>query len=208
MLSGGPLAPAFENKHYYYSFKIFLCFWLARWLFWINNELIIEFGFHIIWRIMEISKGFIRLDLHYSSDVTQPHSKIVKYWSLLFILNISSFLIGWNQNLPYWTVDVKVQQSYRLRYTVNREDLRTRLSCFGSENKNVPTFYSFHQQEIGARLANNIARTARRQLEGRHLLFGEYLRSWTTLGSKTCRLTCITEDELNIDGGKHVLACF
>ena len=60
--------------------------------------------------------------------------------------------------------------------TVNREDLKTRLSCFGSENKDVPSFYSFHQQEIGARLANNIARTARRQLKGRHLLFGEYLR--------------------------------
>ena len=100
MLSGGPVAPAFENKHYCCSFKIFLCFWLARWLFWINNELIIEFGFRIIWRIMEISKGVIRLDLHYSPDVhvTQPHSKIVWYWSLLFILNISSFLIGWNQN--------------------------------------------------------------------------------------------------------------
>ena len=60
----------------------------------------------------------IRLDLHYSSNDTQPHSKIVKYWSLLFIQYISSFL-------------VKI----------------TRLSCFGSENKNVPTFYSFHQQE-------------------------------------------------------------
>ena len=56
--------------------------------------MIIEFGFRIIWRIMEISKGVIRLDLHYSSDDTQPHSKIVKYWSLLFILNITSFLIG------------------------------------------------------------------------------------------------------------------
>ena len=30
-------------------------------------------------------------------------------------------------------------------------------------------------------IAKNMARTARRQLKGRHLLFGEYLRSWTTL---------------------------
>ena len=30
-------------------------------------------------------------------------------------------------------------------------------------------------------IAKNIARTARTQLEGRHLLFGDYLRSWTTL---------------------------
>ena len=31
------------------------------------------------------------------------------------------------------------------------------------------------------KLAKNIAKTARRQLGGRHLLFGEYLRSWTNL---------------------------
>ena len=36
-----------------------------------------------------------------------------------------------------------------------------------------------------------MARTARRQLEGRHLLFGEYLRSLTTLNVQI-------EDELNI----------
>ena len=49
-----------------------------------------------------------------------------------------------------------------------------------------------------------MARTARRQLEGRHLLFGEYLRSWTTLNVHYESI----EDELNIDGGKHVLAMF
>ena len=47
-----------------------------------------------------------------------------------------------------------------------------------------------------------MARTARRQLEGRHLLFGEYLRSWSTLNVN------YTEDELIINGGKHVLAMF
>ena len=36
-----------------------------------------------------------------------------------------------------------------------------------------------------------MARTARRQLEGRHVLFGEYLRSLTTLNVQI-------EDELNI----------
>ena len=46
-----------------------------------------------------------------------------------------------------------------------------------------------------------MAKTARRQLGGRHLLFGEYLRSWTNLNDTI-------EDELNIDGGKHVLAMF
>ena len=50
-----------------------------------------------------------------------------------------------------------------------------RLSKLGSENKKGGT--SFHQQEIGELLAKNIARTARGQLEGLHLLFAEYLRS-------------------------------
>ena len=49
-----------------------------------------------------------------------------------------------------------------------------------------------------------MARTARRQLEGRYLLFGEYLRSWTTLNVHYESI----EDELKIDGGKHVLAMF
>ena len=46
-----------------------------------------------------------------------------------------------------------------------------------------------------------MAKTARRQLGGRHMLFGEYLRSWTNLKDTI-------EDELNIDAGKHVLAMF
>ena len=40
-------------------------------------------------------------------------------------------------------------------------------------------------------MAENIAKTARRQLGGRRLLFGEYLRSWTNL-------TYTIEDKLNI----------
>ena len=42
-----------------------------------NNKTIIEFGFCIIWRIMEISKSV--LDLHNSSDDTQTHPRIVKH---------------------------------------------------------------------------------------------------------------------------------
>ena len=45
-----------------------------------NNKTIIEIGFRIIWRIMEILEGVIRLgpllDLHNSSQDTQPHSLI------------------------------------------------------------------------------------------------------------------------------------
>ena len=35
--------------------------------------------------------------------------------------------------------------------------------------------------ELGEIMTKNMAKTARRQLGGRHLLFGEYLRSWTNL---------------------------
>ena len=53
--------------------KHVLAMFLNKELFWMNNETVIEFGFGIIWRIMEISEGVIRqgpntlLDLHNSS---------------------------------------------------------------------------------------------------------------------------------------------
>ena len=69
-----------------------------------------------------------------------------------------------------------MQRSCRLMHRY-REDLGTRLSCFGCENKKWRTFQSFQELELGGIIAKNMARTARTQLEGRHLLFGEYLRS-------------------------------
>ena len=50
-------------------------------------------------------------------------------------------------------------------------------SCFGCENKQWRTFHSFQEKELGEIIAKNIARTARTQLEGRHLLFGENFRA-------------------------------
>jgi len=48
-----------------------LAMFLNKELFWMNNKTIIEFGFRIIWRIMEIPEGVIHfdtlLDLHNSS---------------------------------------------------------------------------------------------------------------------------------------------
>ena len=44
-----------------------------------NKKTIIEFGFRIIWRILEISEGVTLLDLHNSLYDTQPHSLIVNY---------------------------------------------------------------------------------------------------------------------------------
>ena len=52
-------------------------------------------------------------------------------------------------------------------------------------------------------MAKNIAKTARRQLEGRHLLFREYLRSWTNLN-----VQYTIEDKLKVDAGQHVFAMF
>ena len=45
------------------------------------------------------------------------------------------------------------------------------------------------QLELGEIIAKNIAKTARRQLGGRLLLFGEYLRSCTNLNVHYRRLT-------------------
>ena len=53
--------------------KHVLAMFLNKELFWMNNKTVIEFGFGIIWRIMEIPEGVIRrgrntlLDLHNSS---------------------------------------------------------------------------------------------------------------------------------------------
>ena len=43
------------------------------------------------------------------------------------------------------------------------------------------TFHSFQKEELGEIVAKIMERTARRQFEGWHLLFGEYLWGWTTL---------------------------
>ena len=60
------------------------------------------------------------------------------------------------------------------------------------------------QEEVGKLLAKNIERTARRQLDGGHLLFGEYLQNWTTLYLLNLLKNMHYEDELNIARGKHV----
>ena len=48
--------------------KHVLALFLNQELFWMNNKTIIEFGFRIIWRIMEVEEGVnTLLDLHNSS---------------------------------------------------------------------------------------------------------------------------------------------
>ena len=70
-----------------------------------------------------------------------------------------------------------VRQNLLDYWTVNREDLGTRLSCFWQRVQKGGTFQSFHEEEIGELLTKNITRTARRQLDGLQLLFGEYLQN-------------------------------
>ena len=55
-------------------------------------------------------------------------------------------------------------------------------------------------------MARKIARTARRQIDGQHLLFEEYYFAVLNnpFSTKLADKQAI-EDELNIDGGKHVL---
>ena len=118
--------------------------------------------------------------------------------------------------LPYWTDDVKSAAKLQITESLTEKTWRRGwvviVAMVASENKNGGTFHSYHQQqEIGELLAKNIARTTRRQLEGRHLLFGEYLRNWTTLYPLNLPIKVDYRrwtNELNINEGKHVLDCF
>ena len=90
----------------------------------------------------------------------------------------------------------KVQHSCRLRHRY-REDLGTRLSCFGCENKNSRTFFRTFYSSHDDLSSKNIAR---RQLDGQNLLFGVYLQTWTALSL----LNSPYRGELDIEEGKHV----
>ena len=80
------------------------------------------------------------------------------------------------------TDNVKSAASLQVNVPLTEKTMGMGLSCFGCENKNGGRFTRFKSKtELGKIIAKNMAITARRQLEGRHLLFGEYLRSWTNL---------------------------
>ena len=61
------------------------------------------------------------------------------------------------------------------------------------------TLYSLH----GEILSKNIARTARGQLNGQHLLFGVYLQTWADLYLLNFPKKMHYRCELNMDQGKH-----
>ena len=64
----------------------FVCFKVLE-IFWINSETIIEFGFrsgfHMIWRIMQISEGVIRPSRPSSIYIIlQPHPEVIDLLTL------------------------------------------------------------------------------------------------------------------------------
>ena len=92
--------------------------------------------------------------------------------------------------LRFWwakiTRIIRHNQLLSTKFGRSLQYVKNDLKCFGTEqapvlSKKGGTFHSFHEEEIGELLAKIIARTARRQLDGRHLLFGEHLQYWTTL---------------------------
>ena len=62
---------------------------------------------------------------------------------------------------------------------------------------------------LGELLAKNKARTARRQLDGRHLLWRIFVELNNSMSPNLVNKTCTMQNELSIkwSGGKHVLAC-
>jgi len=49
------------------------------------------------------------------------------------------------------------------------------LRCFGGAVRNGGTSHTFRTEETAELLPKNVARKAKIQIDGRHLLFGEYL---------------------------------
>ena len=119
---------------YYYSFKIFPQFWLAKSTRFID---------HIQLLMSKFGKVFC---------LTR---KWRKKCSLLQV-NAPLTEKTWGRDWVVFFVKTKMADTSLVAR------VRTRL-------------------ELGEIMTKNIAKTARRQLGGRHLLFGEYLRSWTNL---------------------------
>ena len=146
------------------------------------------------------------------------------YYSFIhsFIHSFNLFLLSWLAKIPRiinHTLLLSTKFGRTFRYVKNGVKCAEKLPDYWTVNRKDPawgqgwlvlvlntkwrTFHSFHEEEIDELSAKNIARTAKRQLDERHPLFGA--KYWYLL---TCRKTYNIEDELNIDGGKHVLACW
>ena len=124
-------------------------------------------------------------------------TKRIIHHNQLLNCHIEPMTWKWRQkcrNLLYWTVD--------------RENIGTRLSCFGSLNKWRNCRAEHCARFTSKYLSKNIARTARSQLDGQHLLSGVYLQTWADLYLLNFPKQMHYRYKLNIDRGKHVLGCF
>ena len=131
-------------KIIYYSFKIFLCFWLTK-----------------ITRIIH-------------------HNQLL--------------LTKFGKFLPYRTDDVKSAVKMQVIEPLTEKTWGRVWVVF--KVSNVGTFYSNYCLKT--------ARTTRRQLDWRHLLFGVYFQTWTALFLLYFPIKMHYRYELNMDWGKHV----
>ena len=94
------------------------------------------------------------------------HSKHFSVSDLLKSHHNQLLLTKFGRSLRYMKSDVNSTAWLPENWTVNLEDLGTRLSL-----QKDRTFNSFREEETGELLAKNVVRTARIQLDGWNLLF-------------------------------------
>ena len=119
----------------------------------------------------------------------------------IFLIHHSQLLLTkFGRIFPYWTDDVKSALTLQIIEPLTEKTWRRGWVAFDASNGG--TLYSFH----GKLLSKNITRTARRQLDRRHLLFGVRLQTWTALYLLNFLIkTHYRYDfKLNIDGGKQI----
>ena len=104
----------------------------------------------------------------------------LRFWLTKITLITSYCWLSLENCLPFWTDDVKSVVKMQVIEPLTEKTWGRIWVVFEVSNGEVSdggTFYSFH----GELLSKNIARTSRKQLEERHLLFGVYLQTWTAL---------------------------
>ena len=123
-----------------------------------------------------------------------PNNIYYYYYYYSFIHSFKILLLSWMSKIPriinhnlllstkfgrtfrYVKNGVKCAEKLPDYWTVNRKDLAGgRGWLVWVLNTKWRTFHAFHEEEKKELSAKNIARTAKRQLDERHLLFGEYL---------------------------------
>ena len=108
--------------------------------------------------------------------------------------------------LSYWTDDVKSAAKLQIIESLTEKTWGQVWVVFKVSNGEVAERFPCFTANI---LSKNMARTARRQLDGRHLLFGVYLQTWSALYLLNFPITMhYRYGKLNINRGKHVLTIF